>query len=972
MIGQTIAHYKILEKLGEGGMGEVYLAEDTELERKVALKFLPPHTGMDPDILTRFKREAKAAAALNHPNIITVYEVGEHDERPFIAMAYVEGDLLSDVISRGELPIEKALDIVEQACDGLGKAHKAGIVHRDVKPANIFVDRDGRVKILDFGLAMREGGRKLTKAESTVGTIYYMSPEQASGADIDQRSDIFSLGVVLYELIAGRPPFTGDHSAAILYSIANEQPQPLSRYNSKATPELERIVKKALAKNPGDRYQSMADLAVDLRLFYDSSAAAGARSSRNVLKFAIPTSVVFLAVLLVLVFKPFRVEISPDQIAVAGENRLAIMYFENMVDRGDSKRLGEIVTDLLITNLSRTENLQVVSSQRLYDILKLKGQEGEKVIDRTTSTDVARAAGAKWMMLGRILQVEPTFIVSSQLIDMATGNVVTSQRVTGAPGETIFEIVDRMTGDTKGDLHIPREKGVEAEISVADVTTNSLEAYRYYLEGKEYGERLYSREAMESYRKAIDADSTFAMAYLKLAIAAIQSSFQFQEAQAAITKAVEHSANATDKERLYIEGINAMFVANEQLALKSFEEIVERYPDEKDALSMMGTILYQLEEMDKAIETYEKVLELDPMDKLVYNQLAYCYQGVGDFDKAIWALDKYIELAPDEANPYDSRGDLYAYGGRLEEAIESYRKAVAIKPDFVRSVEKLGHMYLYQLDEERAREQYRQLVTSEVPAVRSSGRYYLANMCFYRGRMKEGIEQMGLGMAADDMEGFMDFNYVMKLFGVAEAYTALERFEEALGMMERSLPIIDAILPTNIPEYQHMVSLAKASSLAQNKQVDRAKEILAGVAPAIEETSSEDLRKDYYLAQGEIALEEGNFNAACRHLEKAEQMSTEFRERYLLGRAYLEAGRHNESIEVLEKVVNRYDTERISVPAASAKVHYYLGRAYEASGDHQNASEQYEQFLRIWQDGDAELREISEAKARLEAFRVSG
>jgi tetratricopeptide (TPR) repeat protein len=884
-------------------------------------------------------------------------------------MAYVEGDLLSEVIARGDLSVEKALDIVEQVCDGLGKAHEAGIVHRDIKPGNIFIDQDGRVKILDFGLATREGAPKLTRMESTVGTIYYMSPEQASGGHIDQRSDVFSLGVVLYELIAGQPPFTGDHTAAVLYSIANEDPQPVSRYSRKVTPELERIVSKALAKEPGDRYQSMADLAVDLRLVYNRSAALSGKS-RAVMKFAIPTSVVFLAVILMLVFKPFRVEISPDQTAVAGDNKLAIMYFENMADREDARRLGEIVTDLLITNLSRTENLQVVSSQRLYDILKLKGQEGEKVIDRSTSTEVARAAGAKWMMLGRILQVEPTFIVSSQLIDMATGNVVTSQRVTGAPGETIFEIVDRMTGDTKGDLHVPREKGGDAEISVADVTTNSLEAYRYYLEGEEYSERFYRREAIESYRKAIAVDSSFAMAYLRLATESIQTSFQ--EAQSAITKAVEYSANATDKERLYIDGINAMFLQDDRRAVESFEEIVDRYPDEKDALSMMGNILYQLEEMDRAIETYEKVLELDPMDKTVYNQLAYSYQNVGEIDKAIWALDKYIELAPDEPNPYDSRGDIYAYSGRLEEAIESYKRALAIKPDFVQSVGKLGHMYLYQLDEDRAREQYRQLATSEVPAVRSTGRYHLANMFFYRGRMKEGIEQMDLGMAADEMEGLRDFTYIMKILGNSAAYTALEKFEEALVELRRTEPIFDAILPPDVPEYRYMREVGKAYSFAVNKRPERAKEILAELAPVIDEVSSEDVRKDYVLAQGRIAFEEGDFEAACKDFEKAEELSPEFQERYLLGVAFLEAGRHEESIEVLEKVVNRYDTGRITFPGWSAKVHYYIARAYEASGDHQKAVGQYEQFLRIWEDGDPELKEISEAKTRLEALRASG
>ena len=256
--------------------------------------------------------------------------------------------------------------------------------------------------------------------------------------------------------------------------------------------------------------------------------------------------------------------------------------------------------------------------------------------------------------------------------------------------------------------------------------------------------------------------------------------------------------------------------------------------------------------------------------------------------------------------------------------------------------------------------------------MRSTGRYHLANMFLYRGRMKEGIEQMDLGMAADEMEGLRDFTYVVKIFANSAAYTALGKFEGALVELRRAEPIFDAMLPPDIPEYRYMRLVGEAYAFTVNKRPERAKEILAELAPVVDEISAEDVRKDYVLTQGQIAFEEGDFELACNHFEKAEEMNSAFEERFRLGVAHLEAGRHGESIAALEKIVNRYDTARITYPGWSAKVHYYLGRAYEASGDHQNASEQYEQFLSIWQDGDAELREISEAKERLEALRVSG
>ena len=266
MINQTISHYKILKKLGEGGMGEVYLAEDAELHRKVALKFLSPHLVSDADFKTRFKREAQAAAALNHPNIITIYEVAEYEGRSFIAMEYVEGGSLRKLLAENELPVGKVIDLTMQICEGLGKAHEAGIVHRDMKSENILVTNDGRVKILDFGLAkLKAAATKLTKTDATLGTLHYMSPEQARGEVVDQRSDLFSVGVILYELLARQFPFKGEYEMAILYSLMNEEPEPLARYKAGVPEGLQRIVDKTLKKDRTLRYQSAAEILADLK-----------------------------------------------------------------------------------------------------------------------------------------------------------------------------------------------------------------------------------------------------------------------------------------------------------------------------------------------------------------------------------------------------------------------------------------------------------------------------------------------------------------------------------------------------------------------------------------------------------------------------------------------------------------------------------------------------------------------------------
>jgi serine/threonine protein kinase len=283
MINQTISHYKILRKLGEGGMGEVYLAEDTELHRQVALKFLSPHLAANADFKTRFKREARAAAALNHPNIITIHEVAEYENRSYIVMEYVEGESLKKLLAEKELSIGKVTAVTIQICEGMSKAHQAGIVHRDLKPDNILVDQDGWVKILDFGLAkLKAAATQLTKADTTMGTIYYMSPEQAQGVEVDQRSDLFSLGVILYELLARQLPFKGEYEAAILYSLVHEEPEPLARYKTGVPEGLQRIVDKALQKEPSTRYQSAAEVLADLKgLQKETMIGAVARPSKR-------------------------------------------------------------------------------------------------------------------------------------------------------------------------------------------------------------------------------------------------------------------------------------------------------------------------------------------------------------------------------------------------------------------------------------------------------------------------------------------------------------------------------------------------------------------------------------------------------------------------------------------------------------------------------------------------------------------
>ncbi|MCJ7459270.1 MAG: protein kinase [candidate division Zixibacteria bacterium] len=974
MIGKTISHYKILEKLGEGGMGVVYKAQDVQLQRLVALKFLPPHISDHPEEKARFIHEAQSASALNHPNVTTIYGIEENPEGLFIAMEYVEGKTLKQLIEKETLSIKKVLDIGIQICEGLAMAHEKGIVHRDIKSDNIMLTPRGQVKIMDFGLAKLKGATKLTKTRSTLGTLAYMSPEQAQGEEVDSRSDIFSFGVVLYELLTGKLPFGGEHQAAIIYSIINEEPQPAVRFNNQISGELERIVFKALTKDKEERYQHIDDLLADLRhekknLEYLKTGqipkeVIAPKPKRKVLPIMIPASIVFLLVLLFLILKPFKFEIAPEKGAIAKENSLAVMYFENLVDREDKERLGEIVTNLLITGLSESQYMNVVSSQGLYDILKLLGKEGVKIIDKSVASEVARKAGARWMLLGSILQVEPQVILTSQLVEVKSNRVLAAQRITGEPKEKIFSIVDKLTLKIKQDLSLPTQAEKEETPKVAEVTTHSQEAYRYYLEGMDFLYKHYHPEAEKSFKKALACDSTFAMAYFWLAEAS--RNLTGPEYKALIAKAVKYSDKVSQKEKLYIQAWQAGAAENTAQYIKALQKIVERYPDEKLAFLGLGLSYRQLEKFHESIHYLSKAIEIDSLYKEAYNGLAYVYDRVGDFEKSIWAINKYISLAPGEANPYNTRGNLYAYNGKLDQAIESYKKSLEIKPDFYNSLSMLGNMYLFKRDYAKAESCYKELASSSDKNIRSGGRTRLAYIPLYQGKFGEALEALDYGLTADKMEqikGEPSWKHYLK----AMIYEEKKNLNLALNEIKKSMEIIQKESPDAILYWQdHYAYL-----LVENGDVAAGEEVSNTLRRNIEKKDPGTLSayEDYWYMVGKIELAKGNLETAITNFVQAMQYAPRIDACYFLSGIYLKLGKLSEAVAQLEKGLLRYDYNRALYTIYAVKAYYLLGLAYEKSGWNNKAIEKYEEFLDIWKNADPGIPEVADAKERLKKLK---
>lgn len=964
--GMAVAHYRIEKKIGAGGMGEVFLAEDTRLNRKVALKFLPAEFTTDPDVKARFTREAQAAAAFNHPNVITVYEVAEFQNRLFLAMEYVEGDSLKDLIAEKELRVSEIVDFAMQICQGLAKAHQVGIVHRDIKPQNILIDRDGRVRIVDFGLAKLKGDMKLTQIGSTLGTVSYMSPEQAQGEEVDRRSDIFSLGVMLYEMITGRLPFQGEHQAAILNSILNEQPQLPSRYNNRISQELERIVFKALAKDRNERYQHVDDFLADLRREQKisehlrssqlSGAALATKPKRNLLRFLLPASVVFLLLLLLLILKPFQVEITPEKMALAEERSLAVMYFENLADPADENRLGQMITSLLITDLSESQYfMRVVSRQRLYDILKLLGKEDLKKIDKTVASEVAKKAEVRWILTGDILQIEPNIVLTSDISDPVTGEILATWRVNGEKGEDIFSVIDKLTAQIKADLSLPSVTKKGLEKSVADVTTHSPEAYRYYLEGLDNYNKAYFADAARSYEKALEYDSTFAMAYFRLALIK-----QGEERRKNVTKAMQYSDNVSKKEKLYIRILEAGTSGNTKDYSEGLQKMTEYFPDDKEIFQWLASYYYGMKQNDLAITYFNRALEIDPVDKMVLNMLAYAYNQVGDFDKSIWAINKYISVAPDEANPYDTRGDLYAWSGRVEQAMDSYRKAIEKKPNFFASWRKLGHMHLFKREYAEAESCYKELTTSEQKDIRSEGRACLAYIPAYQGKFKEANRILDEGLAADRMEQAEGEPKIRKHSLKGLVYLEEKRGDLARQEIEKAIEISRKAFPeSKILGRQHYVY-----ALAASGELEKARQVAQTLRNDIGKEEEGNIYYFWY-AEGCIDFFKGDFEKSIVNFEKASEHIDQLYAHFMLARAYQESNQLDKAVSQLEGVLSQYNESRAVSGIWAVKAHYLLGLAYERSGWNSKAAEQFDEFLKIWKNADPGIPEIKDAKERL-------